>query len=88
MKAKYGYVGRMLFVNLSDGKTRTEELSEDLAKKFIGGYGIGSRIMYERMKPGVDPLGPDNIFAIGHRAADARRNCLHLPVHRHGQSPR
>ena len=65
MKAKFGYVGRMLFVNLSDGKTRTEELSEDLAKGFIGGYGIGSRIMVERMKPGVDPLGPDNIFALG-----------------------
>jgi aldehyde:ferredoxin oxidoreductase len=65
MKAKYGYVGRMLTVNLTDRKTRTEELSEDLAKAFIGGYGIGSRIMYERMKAGSDPLGPDNIFALG-----------------------
>jgi aldehyde:ferredoxin oxidoreductase len=65
MKAKYGYVGRMLFVNLSDGKTRTEELSEDLTKAFIGGYGIGARVIYGRMKAGVDPLGPDNIFALG-----------------------
>jgi aldehyde:ferredoxin oxidoreductase len=65
MKAKYGYIGRMLFVNLSDGKTRTEELSEDLAKNLVGGYGIGARVMYERMKPGVDPLGPENIFALG-----------------------
>jgi aldehyde:ferredoxin oxidoreductase len=65
MKAKYGYLGRMLFVNLSDGKTRTEELSEDLAKKFIGGYGIGARVLYERMKAGVDPLGPENILALG-----------------------
>jgi aldehyde:ferredoxin oxidoreductase len=65
LKAKYGYVGRMLFVNLSDGKTRTEEVSEDLAKKFVGGYGIGARIMYERMKPGADPLGSENIFALG-----------------------
>jgi aldehyde:ferredoxin oxidoreductase len=65
VKAKYGYVGRMLFVNLSDGKTRTEEVSEDLAKAFVGGYGIGARIMYERMKPGADPLGPENMFALG-----------------------
>ena len=65
MKAKYGYIGRMLFVNLSDGITRTEDLSEDLAKAFIGGYGIGSRIIYSRMKAGVDPLGPENIFALG-----------------------
>jgi len=55
----------MLFVNLSDGMTRTEDLSEDLAKAFIGGYGIGSRIIYSRMKAGVDPLGPENIFALG-----------------------
>jgi aldehyde:ferredoxin oxidoreductase len=65
MKAKYGYIGRMLFVNLSDGKTRTEELSEDLAKRFVGGYGIGARVIYERMKAGANPLGPDNIFALG-----------------------
>jgi aldehyde:ferredoxin oxidoreductase len=65
MKAKYGYIGRMLFVNLSDGKTRTEELSEDLAKGFMGGYGIGARVIYQRMKPGAEPLGPDNVFALG-----------------------
>jgi len=65
MKAKYGYVGKMLFVNLSEGTIRQEELSEDLAKNFIGGYGIGARVIFERMKAGVDPLGPDNIFALG-----------------------
>jgi aldehyde:ferredoxin oxidoreductase len=65
MKADFGYIGRMLFVDLSSGETRIEELSEDLAKRFIGGYGIGARVMYARMKAGVDPLGPDNIFALG-----------------------
>jgi len=28
----------------------------------MGGYGIGARILYERMKPHVDPLGPDNML--------------------------
>jgi aldehyde:ferredoxin oxidoreductase len=65
MKAKYGYIGSMLFVNLSNGTFRTEDLPEDLAKKFVGGYGIGARIIYERMKAGTDPLGPSNIFALG-----------------------
>ena len=65
MKARYGYMGKMLFVNLSDGKIREEDLSEDLARRFIGGYGIGARVLLERMKPGVDPLGPDNILGIG-----------------------
>jgi aldehyde:ferredoxin oxidoreductase len=65
MRAKYGYLGKMLFVNLTEMKVGEEDLSEELAKKFIGGYGIGSRIIYERMKPGADPLGPDNIFGLG-----------------------
>ena len=65
MKAKYGYMGKLLFVNLSDMSTRDEELSEETARAFIGGYGIGVKTIYERMKPGADPLGPDNIFALG-----------------------
>jgi aldehyde:ferredoxin oxidoreductase len=65
MKAKYGYIGKLLFVNLSDMAVREEELSEEMARAFIGGYGIGVRIIYERMKPGADPLGPDNIFGLG-----------------------
>ncbi len=65
MRAKYGYLGKMLFVNLSEMKIHQEDLSEDLARGFIGGYGIGARVMFERMKPGADPLGPDNIFGLG-----------------------
>jgi aldehyde:ferredoxin oxidoreductase len=65
MKAKHGYLGKMLFVNLSEGKIQEEDLSEDLARGFIGGYGIGARVIYERMKPGTDPLSPDSIFALG-----------------------
>jgi aldehyde:ferredoxin oxidoreductase len=65
MKAKYGYMGKILFVNLSDGKIQEEDLSGDMAKGFIGGYGIGARILLERMKPRVAPLGPDNILGIG-----------------------
>jgi aldehyde:ferredoxin oxidoreductase len=65
MRAKYGYMGKLLFVDLSKMAIREEELSEDLAKAFIGGYGIGVRTIYERMKPGADPLSPDNIFGLG-----------------------
>ena len=57
-----GYAGKMLFVDLSKGKIWEEELPEDLAKNFVGGYGLGARVLYDRMKPGVDPLGPDNML--------------------------
>jgi aldehyde:ferredoxin oxidoreductase len=59
-----GYVGKMLFVDLTSGKIEEKELTDDMARKFIGGYGIGARILYSMMKPGVDPLGPDNVLGV------------------------
>ena len=33
----HGYAGRILYIDLSDGSTRVESLSEEVAKKYIGG---------------------------------------------------
>jgi len=57
-----GYAGKLLFVDLTTGSIQEEELDEEMARLFIGGYGIGARVLYSRMKPGVDPLGPDNML--------------------------
>jgi len=65
MKVKHAYMGKMLFVDLNNMKTHDEEIFEDLARDYIGGYGLGARIILERMKQGVDPLSPGNIFGIG-----------------------
>ena len=56
------YVGKFLTVDLTKGTLQEEALSEDMARNFIGGYGFGARILYNMMKPGVDPLGPDNVL--------------------------
>ena len=53
---KGGYVGKLLFADLTKGTLNEKALSEELAKNFIGGYGIGARLLYDMMKPGVDPL--------------------------------
>jgi len=55
-------MGKILFVNLSTGVTKEEILDEKLCRDFIGGYGIGARILYTKQKAGVDPLGPENIL--------------------------
>ena len=39
-----------------------EALDEGLCRQFIGGYGLGARVLFSRQKAGVDPLGPDNIL--------------------------
>ena len=59
-----GYMGKMLMVDLSKNELRDEVLDEKLCRQFIGGYGIGARILFSRQKAGVDPLGPDNTFGI------------------------
>jgi aldehyde:ferredoxin oxidoreductase len=59
---KGGYAGKLLFVDLTRGTLKEKPLSEKLSRDFIGGYGIGARLLYDGMKPGVDPLGPDNIL--------------------------
>lgn len=62
-----GYNGKVLFVDLSSGSIEEESLPEQVYRDFIGGQGLGARILYERMKPKVDPLGPDNMlgFLVG-----------------------
>jgi len=59
-----GYMGKILWVNLSTGKINEETPDESLYKNYIGGYGIGVRLLYDRMKPGADPLGPGNILGL------------------------
>ena len=68
MKTMYGgYTKKNLFINLSTGELQVEEPSEEFYRHFLGGYGIGARIIYSRQKPKVDPLSANNIlgFATG-----------------------
>ena len=57
-----GYTGKAAFVELSSGKVHEEKLPESTYRAFIGGIGLGARMLYERMKPQADPLGPENIL--------------------------
>jgi len=59
-----GYMGKLLFVDLSTSEIREEPLDEKICQDFIGGYGIGCRMLYSRQKGGVDPLGPENTLGI------------------------
>ncbi|OGO39735.1 MAG: hypothetical protein A2147_05580, partial [Chloroflexi bacterium RBG_16_57_8] len=55
-----GYMGKVLFVDLSTGVVKEEAIDEKTRRDFVGGYGLGARILYSRQKGGVDPLGPEN----------------------------
>lgn len=54
------YNGKLLRVNLTDGTIATEPLNEDLARKYIGGRGLGTKMLLDEIDPQVDPLSPEN----------------------------
>ena len=59
-----GYQGKILRVDLTNEKITTEPLNKEWAKQFIGGKGLGARYLFDELKPGTDPLSPENILSI------------------------
>jgi len=57
----------VLRVNLSTGQIRKEAVPEQMIKNFIGGRGVGSKLLMDNMDPKIDALDPRNplIFATG-----------------------
>src|SRR3990170_3133023 len=55
-----GWVGKILRVDLTSKTHKTEELDPDLARDFIGGQGIASKILYDEVDPKIDALSPEN----------------------------
>ncbi len=57
-----GFMGKILMVDLSKKELKDEALDDELGRKFIGGYGLGAKILFDSQKAGTDPLGPDSMF--------------------------
>jgi len=54
--------GKILNVNLSKGTTEPETIPEETYRTYLGGYGLGARLLFDRIPAGADPLGPDNVL--------------------------
>ncbi|UCC28386.1 MAG: aldehyde ferredoxin oxidoreductase family protein [Candidatus Bathyarchaeota archaeon] len=63
----FAYAGKILHINLSTGKAETKPLNEKIARQYIGGIGLGFRLLMDNSKPGTDPFDPANplIFVTG-----------------------
>ncbi|HIH97207.1 MAG TPA: aldehyde ferredoxin oxidoreductase family protein [Thermoplasmata archaeon] len=62
-----GYQGKLAFIDLSRDKCRIENLNERDAKRFIGGKGLGLKILWDQTPAHLDPFDPTNplIFVTG-----------------------
>ncbi|MBN2098143.1 MAG: aldehyde ferredoxin oxidoreductase family protein [Dehalococcoidia bacterium] len=61
------YSGKCLAIDLTNRKTEVRELPQGLLRDYLGGAGLGARLLVEWSRPGADALSPDNpiVFACG-----------------------
>ncbi len=61
------YEYEVLRIDLSNEEIKREKIEGEVVKKYLGGRGLASKILYDEIDPKVDPLSPENklIFATG-----------------------
>lgn len=55
---------KVLEIDLSSGTINEFQIDEEDRKNYLGGHGLGLKLYSDRVKPGVDPLGEDNVLVI------------------------
>lgn len=62
MREIIGSTNRILEVNLTSRDVREFLISSEERRLFLGGKGLGLYYLYQRLRPGTDPLGPENVL--------------------------
>src|SRR2546430_13233136 len=57
-----GVTAKILHVDLTEHRTRVEELPETTVRKYLGGGALAAHLLLRDLPAGVDPLGPDNML--------------------------
>ncbi len=57
-----GWAGKILDIDLSSGVIKTYPLDEKIAQQFIGGRGLGARLLWDEVGPEVEALSPENVL--------------------------
>jgi len=63
----FGYMGKILRVNLTTGAISKDEVDPAVAQNYIGGSGLATKILYDELPARIDPLGAENklVFMTG-----------------------
>jgi aldehyde:ferredoxin oxidoreductase len=59
-----GWRGTVLRIDLTAEKITKQSLDRLVARNFIGGRGFNSLTLFKEVKPGIDPLGPENVLCL------------------------
>jgi len=55
-----GYIGKMIRIDLTTSQTSIEELDVETIKKWVGGVGLGAKLLYDEIPAGVEWSDPEN----------------------------
>jgi len=55
---------KIAYINLTTGEIEIKPIPIKMRKMFLGGRGLDMYLMYNHIKPGIDPLGPDNVACV------------------------
>jgi aldehyde:ferredoxin oxidoreductase len=58
------YTGKILRVDLTAKKISSENQDEALLRKYIGGRGLGAKLLYDLLPANTDPLSPENVIIL------------------------
>ena len=58
-------MSRIACINLTSETVKTAEVSRDLRRLFLGGRGINTHLLYQKVGRETDPLGPENVLLVG-----------------------
>jgi len=59
-----GYWKKLLEIDLTQGEIKKRELSDEFLRKYIGGAGFTTKIIYDELEPEIEPLDPENVLAV------------------------
>lgn len=60
-----GWAGTILRIDLTKDQIIKQPFPQEWKEKFLGGRNLNSKILFDEVPPGVDPLGPENKIIIG-----------------------
>jgi len=56
--------GKLLDIDLTTGRVGTLEPGRDSYRQYVGGVGLGARLLYDVIPPGAHALGPENVLGV------------------------
>ncbi|WP_200896668.1 aldehyde ferredoxin oxidoreductase N-terminal domain-containing protein [Methanosarcina mazei] len=88
-----GYAGKILDVDLETGELKDKMPDEEILRRYIGGKGLGLKLIYDEFRDDMQPFDPDNLLVFSTGPATGARvptsgvsMCLRVNLRLQGQS--